>query len=99
MQDLRDEFQSYFTRLKDGPRSSRRSRRARQAGWESAWDFAKTAARLAWVEAIRTVYGAALGLLGVSAPERMDRPQEADAGTDQERDDERGERDADDERE
>ncbi|MGO9000277.1 MAG: arginine--tRNA ligase [Polyangiaceae bacterium] len=96
--DLANEFQSYFTRLKTDPILPQESVRG-QAGWEKSWDFAKTSARLAWVEAIRTVYGAALGLLGVSAPERMDRPQEADAGTDQERDDERGERDADDERE
>jgi arginyl-tRNA synthetase len=45
-----------------------------EPGWESRWDFAKTAARLAWVEAIRTVYAAALSVLGVSAPERMDKP-------------------------
>ena len=49
------------------------------AGWEASWDGGKTAARLAWVEAIRVVYAAALDLLGISAPERMDRPKD-DAG-------------------
>jgi arginyl-tRNA synthetase len=72
--DLANEFQSYFTRLKTDPILPPESVRA-QAGWEARWDFAKTSARLAWIEALRTVYGAALGLLGVSAPERMDRPE------------------------
>jgi len=44
------------------------------AGWEARWDFGKTRARLAWIEAIRDVYAAALELVGVTAPERMDRP-------------------------
>ena len=38
-------------------------------------------ARLAWVEAMRVTYAQSLELLGVSAPERMDRP----AGEDEER--------------
>jgi arginyl-tRNA synthetase len=48
------------------------------SGWEKTWDFEKTRARLAWIEAIRIVYAGALELVGVSAPERMDRPAEAD---------------------
>ncbi len=68
--ELASLFQSYFTRLKTDPILPQASVRA-QADWEKSWDFPKTAARLAWVEAIRTVYAAALGLLGVSAPERM----------------------------
>jgi arginyl-tRNA synthetase len=75
VQDLAREFQSYFTRLKGSsdpvvPPDSLRA----QAGWESQWDFGQTRARLAWIQAIRTVYASALALLGVSAPERMDRP-------------------------
>jgi arginyl-tRNA synthetase len=77
--ELANEFQSYFTRLKTDPILPPESVRA-QAGWETKWDFGKTSARLAWIEAIRTVYGAALGLLGVSAPERMDRPEGVVAG-------------------
>jgi arginyl-tRNA synthetase len=74
VQDLAREFQSYFTRLKNenDPILPQASTRA-EAGWESRWDHSKTAARLAWIEAIRIVYGAALALLGVSAPERMER--------------------------
>ena len=44
------------------------------SGWEERWDREKSEARLLWVEAIRVVYAAGLGLLGISAPERMARP-------------------------
>ncbi len=77
--ELANEFQSYFTRLKTDPILPQESLRA-QPGWEKSWDFDKTSARLAWIEAIRTVYGAALGLLGVSAPERMERPEDVTPG-------------------
>jgi len=46
------------------------------SGWEARWDREKTEARLLWVQAIQIVYAAGLGLLGISAPERMDRPAE-----------------------
>jgi arginyl-tRNA synthetase len=72
--DLANAFQSYFTRLKSDPVLPQASVRA-TAGWEARWDMPKTMARLAWIESIRIVYAAALGLLGVSAPERMDKPQ------------------------
>jgi arginyl-tRNA synthetase len=74
VQDLARDFQSYYTRLGDvDPILPPRSVRAR-AGWETVWDSAKTRARLAWIEAIRVTYAQALGVVGVSAPERMDRP-------------------------
>jgi arginyl-tRNA synthetase len=76
VQELAQDFQSYFTRLKDDPILPRASDRAK-VGWESSWDREKTEARLAWVAAVRTVYAAALGLLGVSAPDRMDRREDA----------------------
>jgi arginyl-tRNA synthetase len=81
VQDLARDFQSYYTRLKAEsdtilPPESVRAK----SGWEAGWDFDKTRARLAWIEAIRVVYGSALALLGVSAPERMDRPEVADEG-------------------
>jgi arginyl-tRNA synthetase len=75
VQELAQSFQSYFTRLKDDPILPRASERAKP-GWEKTWDHDKTVARLAWIEAIRNVYASALGLLGVSAPERMDRPKD-----------------------
>jgi arginyl-tRNA synthetase len=79
VQELAREFQSYFTRKKDDPILPRASERA-QPGWEARWDHDKTVARLAWIEAIRIVYAASLGLLGIAAPERMDRPLEPEAG-------------------
>ncbi len=75
VQELARDFQSYYTRLKaeNDPILPPRSVREK-AGWEASWDFGKTHARLAWIEAIRGVYAAALELVGVTAPERMDRP-------------------------
>lgn len=77
LQDLGREFQSYFTRLKgeNDPILPPESVRARES-WQASWDFRKTRARLAWIEAIRITYAQALGLIGVGAPERMDRPPE-----------------------
>jgi len=79
LQELAREFQSYFTRMKSDPILPQASHRA-VAGWEKTWAWDKTHARLAWIEAIRCVYGAGLGLLGVSAPERMDLPASAEEG-------------------
>jgi arginyl-tRNA synthetase len=75
VQELARDFQSYYTRLKaeNDPILPPKSVRA-ASGWEASWDFGKTHARLAWIEAIRIVYAAALDLVGVTAPERMDRP-------------------------
>jgi arginyl-tRNA synthetase len=88
VQELAQTFQSYFTRLKgeNDPILPRESTRA-EAGWQERWDQEKTMARLAWIEAIRVVYAASLELLGISAPERMDRPTAAeDAAPDAEDD-------------
>jgi arginyl-tRNA synthetase len=75
VQELARDFQSYYTRLKaeNDPILPPKSVRA-ESGWETSWDFGKTHARLAWIEAIRGVYASALDLVGVTAPERMDRP-------------------------
>jgi arginyl-tRNA synthetase len=75
VQELARDFQSYYTRLKaeSDPILPPKSVREKD-GWESSWDFGKTHARLAWIEAIRGVYASALELVGVTAPERMDRP-------------------------
>ncbi|MDP9002262.1 MAG: arginine--tRNA ligase [Myxococcota bacterium] len=85
VQDLARDFQSYFTRLKaeSDPILPPQSVRA-TVGWEATWDFAKTRARLAWIEAIRGVYAGALELVGISAPERMERPSEEDVQTEHE---------------
>jgi arginyl-tRNA synthetase len=81
VQELARDFQSYFTRLKNEqdpilpPRSVHAS-----AGWQGSWNVAKTRARLAWIEAIRLTYAQALGVVGIEAPERMDRPAEEEGG-------------------
>jgi arginyl-tRNA synthetase len=78
VQDLARDFQSYFTRLKGerDPILPPASVRA-NGDWMTRWDFPKTIARLAWIEAIRIVYSGALDLVGVSAPSRMDLPPDA----------------------
>jgi arginyl-tRNA synthetase len=78
LQELAREFQSYFTRLKVDPILPQDSVRSAE-NWEKNWDHGKTNARLAWIVAIRNVYAAGLGLLGVGAPEEMRRPSDADA--------------------
>ncbi len=76
VQELARDFQSYYTRLGDtDPILPRKSVTARP-GWEASWNVPKTGARLAWIEAIRVTYAEALGMVGVTAPQRMDRPPE-----------------------
>jgi len=79
LQELARDFQSYYTRLKNDPILPPESLRA-QAGWESRWDFGKTGARLAWIQAIQQVYASALALVGVTALPRMERPAEEPEG-------------------
>jgi arginyl-tRNA synthetase len=79
VQDLARDFQSYYTRFGDSdpilpPKSTRST-----PGWQATWDLERTRARLGWVEAVRVTYAAALALVGVSAPERMERPREEEA--------------------
>jgi len=76
--ELAKDFQSYFTRFKTDPILPRDSDR-KDPEWEKKWDMNKTRARLAWVQATRVVYRTALELLGVDAPERMDKPADAEA--------------------
>lgn len=80
VQELAREFQSYFTRNKTDPILPQDTFRA-DPSWVDKWDHDKTAARLAWVRAVRAVYGAALGVLGVAAPDRMDLPEKGDEET------------------
>lgn len=83
VQELSQAFQSYFTRLKaeKDPILPPATLLA-EAGWEASWDRDKTLARLLWIEAIRTTYGAGLSLLGITALERMDRLEKDSEGHD-----------------
>ena len=84
--ELAQDFQSYYTRLqKVHGDTVLPQRRHREGDWQATWDFNKTRARLLWVRAIRQVMKTALALLGVEAPERMERiPLEAEPGEDDE---------------
>jgi arginyl-tRNA synthetase len=74
LQELSQDFQSYFTRLRaEGDGILPLAAQTAEAGWEARWDREKTVARLAWIEAIRVVYGAGLRLLGITALARMER--------------------------
>ncbi|AKT40758.1 arginine--tRNA ligase [Chondromyces crocatus] len=80
LQDLSQAFQSYWTRLKGENDAILPSAAiTAEPGWEAHWDRDKTLARLAWVEAIRTVYGAGLRLAGITALDHMEK-RAADAG-------------------
>jgi arginyl-tRNA synthetase len=74
--ELAGEFQSYYTRLqKEHGDSILPQQRQRVGDWHATWDWQRTAARLAWVEAIRQVLEIALSLVGVSAPSEMKRSE------------------------
>jgi arginyl-tRNA synthetase len=74
VQELARDFQSYYTLHKADPVLPPKSLREKP-DWRSGWDAGLTRARLGWIAALRTVYASALGLLGISAPERMIRPE------------------------
>jgi arginyl-tRNA synthetase len=74
LQDVAQAFQSYYTRLKNDGDTILPQASELTSGWQERWDRDKTLARLVWVDAIRNVYAAGLGVLGISAPERMARP-------------------------
>src|ERR1017187_3436805 len=76
IQELASDFQSYYTRLqKVHGDSILPQQRQRVGNWRASWNWQRTAARLAWVEAIRQVLETALSLLGVSAPREMKRAE------------------------
>ena len=79
VQELARDFQSYYTLHKNDPVLPPKSVRA-TLDWRARWDTELTQARLGWIDALRTVYASALGLLGISAPERMSRAEVGDQG-------------------
>lgn len=76
-QELAAEFSSYYTRLqKVHGDAILPQERQRVGDWRERWDWERTAARLLWVQAIQTVLATALSLVGVAAPERMQRSRD-----------------------
>ena len=76
LMDLAGEFQSTYTRLqKVHGDSILPQERQRVGDWRATWDWAKTNARLHWIEAISQVMRNGLALLGVSAPEAMSKAE------------------------
>lgn len=74
LKELSELFQSYWTRLQnEGDPILPQKAAMEKAGWEAEWDRAKSSARLAWVEAIRTVYRAGLDVLGITALDKLER--------------------------
>jgi arginyl-tRNA synthetase len=74
LEGLAQDFNAYWTQTyteKDPILPSRKVRA--EEGWEARWDHDKTRARLFWVEQLRRVYAAGLGLVGIRAPERLER--------------------------
>ncbi|HEV8324611.1 MAG TPA: arginine--tRNA ligase [Myxococcota bacterium] len=84
LSELSQAFQSYYTyvgkSLKDPILPQKRDRET--PGWEARWDWGKARARLALVDGVRQVLAAALGVAGVSAPERMERAEAEDEQAD-----------------
>ena len=81
--ELASDFQSYYTRLqKVHGDSILPQQRQRVGDFRKTWDWQRTAARLAWVDAIRQVLETALSLLGVSAPQEMKRAESAEDAED-----------------
>jgi arginyl-tRNA synthetase len=78
VQELSQAFQSYYTarwKQHDDPVLPP-SRLAPEA--LAGWDWERTAARLRWIRAIRAAVRAALGIVGVEAPDRMEWSEDGD---------------------
>lgn len=80
LQDISQAFQSYFTRLRNVERDAilPQSWQCEKPDWRETWDWDRTNARIAWVDAIRVVYETGLKMLGICAPERMFAPVSED---------------------
>jgi arginyl-tRNA synthetase len=72
LHDLARVFHGYYTETRKDPILPLESTMA-QPGWRDTWNEARTEARLSLVEAVRLVYKSALDLVGISAPEQMNR--------------------------
>jgi arginyl-tRNA synthetase len=79
LEGIAQDFNAYWTQTytEKDPILPPRKVRAEE-GWESRWDHDRTRARLFWVDQLRRVYAAGLGLVGIRALarlERLERPE------------------------
>jgi arginyl-tRNA synthetase len=84
LEGIAQDFNAYWTQTyteKDPILPSRKVRA--EAGWEARWDHDKTRARLFWVEQLRRVYAAGLGLVGIRALERLERLERPEVAEDE----------------
>ena len=75
LHNLARTFHGYYTETRKDPILPLESTMA-QPGWRDTWNEARTEARLSLVEAVRVIYKSALNLVGITAPEQMNRLDE-----------------------
>lgn len=76
---LAQSFQSYYSQTKKERDTVLPGESDLVPGRAEQWDWDRTRGRLLWIDAIRTVYASGLEILGLDAPERMERsPGEED---------------------
>jgi arginyl-tRNA synthetase len=79
--DISKELQSYYTvswRVDRDPVLPPESMLGSESRFPDGWDEDKTRARLLWMDAVRISLKTALGILGVTAPERMEKIEDGD---------------------
>ncbi len=79
--DISKQLQSYYTvswRVDRDPVLPPESMLGSGRGFPVGWDEKKTRARLLWIDAVRISLKTALHILGVTAPERMEKIEEGD---------------------
>lgn len=79
--DMSKDLQSYYTvswRVDKDPVLPPEARLGQEKRFPADWDADRSLARLLWIDAVRIAMKAALNLMGVAAPERMERIDEGE---------------------
>jgi hypothetical protein len=77
--EMSQELQSYYTvswRVDKDPVLPPESLGRGAGGFPEGWDARRTLARLIWIDGVRIALRTALDILGVTAPERMEKTDE-----------------------
>lgn len=78
LNSMAEDFNGYWTQTSQNKDHILPPNKARaDEGWQASWDSDRTRARLFLVEQMRKVYAAGLGLVGIQAPERLERAEAA----------------------